>query len=183
MSFFANDYAEIPAALAQNREISRRMISLIQTEPIAGKATEGDGRVDALREILRELTLGSITEHRAIRRVHDEIPRHSSRYQSNNRVFPKDWDERLIRTQFSRFYNQAVLEMLIERGDERCFVPHSRAEAADSPCSVALAGKTHSVRELLELLVESYSKGNWAKTAETPKIPDHPHCTHVAVPT
>ena len=94
-------------------------------------------------------------------------------------MFASGWAERLVRTQFSRFYNQAVLQQLTAHGDTECFVPHSASEQASSQCSQLLAGRTHNVQGLLTLLADSYALGQFSKT---PKIPDHPHCTHVVRP-
>jgi len=155
------------------------MVALIDSEPILGKALEGSGRTESFREILRELALGRENQFQAIRRTSRELPRGLSPHASNNRVFTSDWDERLVRIQFSRFYNQAVLEELDERGEEQCFVPHSSAEDPTTLCSRELAGRTHEVKRLHSLLVESYGRAQWPKE---PKIPNHPHCTHVVRP-
>lgn len=176
---YANDFTEIPAALAGNQPLRDAMLALIANQPIAGKATEGDNRLNTFREILHELTTGTINIHQAIRRVESELPADSSAYAGNNQVFPHGWAERLVRTQFSRFYNQAVLEELIARGETECFVPHSPSEQGTAPCSQVLAGRTHSVRLLHTLLVDSYGLGHWS---DIPKVPDHPHCTHVVAP-
>lgn len=176
---YANDFAEIPAALANNQPLRETMLSLIASEPIPGKVTEGGSRTETFRVIAQELALGTINVHQAIRRVEIELPRHASRHADNNRVFADGWAERLVRTQCSRFYNQAVLEQLLSRGDRECYVPHSASEDPGSQCSQVLAGRTHSVRDLHSLLIGSYSQGQWTSS---PKIPDHPHCTHVVVP-
>lgn len=176
---YANDFAEIPAALANNQPLRDAMLSLIASEPVPGKATEGGNRVMVLRTILQELASGGINVHQAIRRTEAELPRRDSPHAGNNRVFPDGWSERLIRTQYSRFYNQAVLEQLLGRHETECYVPHSASEEATTQCSRLLAGRTHRVQELHSLLVNFYSGGQWSTE---PKIPDHPHCTHVVVP-
>ena len=84
-----------------------------------------------------------------------------------------------MRTQFSRFYNQAVLEELRARGETECFVAHSSAEASDSPCSTLLAGNHHPIAVLHERLLANHSRGQWDQSL---KVPNHPHCTHVVSP-
>ena len=149
------------------------------TRAWAGKVTEGGDRLGRLRVILSDLVDGRIDLPQACRRVEAELPRHSSPYSGNNRVFPSGWAERLVRTQYSRFYNQAVMERLLTEGQTECFVPHSAGEDASSMCSQLLAGGIHPLRPLYDRLVSSYGQGNWDKAV---KIPDHPHCTHVVTP-
>jgi len=176
---YAENFYEIPDVLARNENLRRAMLRLIDTEPMPGKVTEGGNRLEVFRRILRDLTNGEFDLGEAYLKTQVEIPRHESPHSHNNRVFPQGWAERLVRIQFSRFYNQAVLEQLREEGAEECFVPHSETEAADSPCTLHLAGRKQSVELLFTRLVNSYSKGVWSKD---PKIPDHPHCTHVIKP-
>lgn len=176
---YANDFSEIPAALANNQPLRAAMLALIANEPIPGKVTEGTGRVSVLRRILHDLASGTTNIHQAIRRVEADLPRSGSPHGGNNRVFSDGWSERLVRTQFSRFYNQSVLEQLLSQGESQCLVPHSTSEDRRSQCSRLLAGRSHSVKELHALLLSSYTHGEWSPT---PKIPDHPHCTHVVVP-
>ena len=144
-----------------------------------GKVTEGGGRLDAFRSILLDLANGDATLDEAILRTQRDLPRHGSPHNGNNRVFPEGWAERLVRIQFSRFYNQAVLEQLRDEGAQSCFVPHSSAEDASSPCTQALAGANQSVAMLYQRLVDSYRNGKFSRE---PKIPNHPHCTHVVRP-
>ncbi|KNC06062.1 hypothetical protein AC791_19135 [Klebsiella sp. RIT-PI-d] len=179
MVTYASDFNEIPNALNNNTELKEKMLSLILSKNIEGKVTEGAGRLEEFREILSQLTKGELQLDEAIEAVESRIPRYTSIHSDNNRVFASGWSERLTRTQFSRFYNQAVLEMEIAKGHNECFVPPSSHEQASSQCSQVLAGRTHDTSHLLKLLVASYEHGNWDKT---PKIPDHPHCTHVIKP-
>ena len=102
-----------------------------------------------------------------------------SKYATDSRVFPSGWAERLVRIQLSRFYNQAVLEMLIEKGKTQCYVPHSKHEELNTNCSKMLAGNTHEIKELYDKLIRTYENGVYDKEV---KIPDHPHCTHVIKP-
>lgn len=165
--------------LARNDQMKRRMIGLIASESIAGKVTEEDFRLEILREILRKLTLGEYNIHTAIRAVSRELSRDTSIHSHDNRVFPSGWDERLIRTQYSRFYNQAVLQDILDGGVDACFVPTSKSQQAHTNCSVDIAGRTHDAKELLDNLASSYGDGDWSKSK---KIPEHPHCTHVVRP-
>jgi len=176
---FASDFAEIPSTLQKNDLIRERALQLAGADPIPGKVTEGDARLEAFRVVLSDLIAGNVTLTEAMHRVAQQLPRDESIHAGNNRVFPQGWEERLVRTQFSRFYNQAILELLREEGQARCFVPHSRAEDRDSPCSVGLAGREHDVETLYARLTETYRDGQWNQEL---KIPNHPHCTHVITP-
>lgn len=172
----ANEFSEILPALSQNDEIRSAILSLIENEPVAGKATEGGDRLVRFRHILRDLTNNAIGLQEAVLRVSGDLPRSSSLHIGNNRVFADGWEERLVRTQLSRFYNQAVMEMLLAEGATECFVPHSSSEDSASACSSQLAGRNQSLQTLHSRLVESYGRGDFSKDV---KIPNHPHCTHV----
>jgi hypothetical protein len=176
---FAQDFFEIPDALATNNDLREAVLALVQNEPMPGKVLEGGNRLDLFREILTDLTTGDISLDEAYWRTETEIPRHTSPHSSSNRVFPQGWAERQVRTQFSRFYNQAVLERLRDEGATLCFVPHSVAEDASSRCTQLLAGQQQSVDVLYQRLIEAYAGGNWSQEV---KIPNHPHCTHVVTP-
>ncbi len=112
-------------------------------------------------------------------RAEIDMPRHESVHCSNNQVFPARWAERLIRIQYSRLYTQTVMRHLLDQGQTECFVPHSRTENTQSPCSIWLAGKHHDLPLLYDRLVNSYSLGRWDTEL---KIPNHPYCSHVVVP-
>lgn len=177
---YAQDFYEIVPALAQNIPLKSRTIDLIGSDAIVGKVTEGAGRIEALREILSKLVNDQITLHQSYSEVLRDLPQRASVHSSNKRVFSDGWPERLVRTQLSRFYNQAVLEELQQQGVTQCHVPHSSNESGDSKCTQYLAGDDHSVDHLHELLVASYRDGDF--TRRQPKIPNHPHCTHVVSP-
>jgi hypothetical protein len=176
---FASEFAGIPDALAENASIREKALQLVLSDPIPGKATEGGERLDVFRTILADLINGEMMLADAISQVEQQLPLDGSIHAGNNRVFSSKWAERLVRTQFSRFYNQAVIEVLRSAGHTECFVPHSGAEAEDSPCSIALAGGTHSLELLHDRLTASYRDGQWSQDV---KIPNHPHCTHVVRP-
>ncbi|MEA2575564.1 MAG: hypothetical protein QOH93_2862 [Chloroflexia bacterium] len=176
---YAEEFQDIPTTLVANDGLRNRILALIDTEGMAGKVTEGGNRLDSFRDVLKQLVEGNLSLSQAIARTEQELPRSGSVHVYNNRVFPHDWAERQVRTQYSRFYNQAVMEQLIAEGQTECFVPHSSQEDRGSKCSLYLAGHNNDLRALHERLVASYSKGNWSKDL---KIPEHPHCTHVVAP-
>jgi hypothetical protein len=151
----------------------------LQLEKMPGKATDGIGRTERVQEILIGLIDGKLTLSEAYAKPAIMLPRASSIHAANNHAFAKDWGERLIRTQLSRFYNQAVLISILEDGEEMCFIPVSRTQQASSRCSANLAGKAHNAKALLDLLIEIYRDGNWGAGLT---VPEHPHCTHVARP-
>jgi hypothetical protein len=173
----ASQYSEIPDAVARNATLRDRALHLIGREPIAGKATDGGTRLDDLRTLLAGVFKGEISATAACSEVERILPRGQSMHLSSNRVFPDGWGQRLVRTQVSRFYNQAVLELAIEANEETVFVPHSSEEEGASPCTQLLAGGHHNCRELLSRLTRAYSDG--AFTMRDAKVPHHPHCTHV----
>jgi hypothetical protein len=177
--FYANDFTEIPATLAKNEGLRHAVLELIDNQPMPGKVTEGGDRLVRFRGIIKDLVNGQIGLPEAYRRTESELPRHMSIHSGSNRVFPDGWAERQVRTQFSRFYNQAVMEKLLAEGQTQCFVPHSAAEDENTACSRQLAGSNHDLKTLYDRLVQSYAQGNWGQEV---KIPDHPHCTHVVTP-
>ncbi|WLS79917.1 hypothetical protein Q3V30_05345 [Erwinia pyri] len=179
MIVYASEFSEIPQALRNNPSVKERMLALISANKISGKVTEGDDRLVKLRQILSLLTNDQFSLNEAIREVEHQLPRHTSMHSGSNQVFASNWAERLVRTQFSRFYNQAVLEDQLDKGRSECYVPPSSQEDTISQCSQTLAGRSHDISHLLKLLVTSYEEGKWEIT---PKIPDHPHCTHVVKP-
>lgn len=178
-ALYANEFSEISAVLRQNNELCSAILQLVDTQPMPGKVTEGGDRLARFRMVLRDLVTGQIELLEAFRRTEAELSRQKSIHASNNRVFPAKWAERLVRTQFSRFYNQAVMEKLLAEGQTECFVPHSGDEAPDSPCSRQLAGANHPLQVLYDRLIQSYADDNWTQDV---KIPNHPNCTHVVTP-
>lgn len=179
MPEFASDFYAIPAALAENEDLRERVLGLVQRAPMPGKVLEGDDRLARFRAILTDLVQGKIGLAEAYWRTEEELPRETSPYSYDSRVFALGWPERLVRVQFSRFYNQAVLERLREQGVATCFVPHTESEDPGSPCTQQLAGREHPIAILYRRLIDAYARGEWA---DLPKIPDHPHCTHVIKP-
>lgn len=181
IDIFANDFYEIIPALSKNSELSSKVLSLIESRPIMGKALEEETRKNEFRDILKKLVKGELIElSSVIYQVQIKIPKSTSKYASNNRVFTRDWAERLVRIQLSLFYNQAVMEILIDSGKEECFIPHSKYEDYNSFCTLEMAGKNHKVKELYCKLIDVYENENYDRYAIT--IPQHPNCTHVIRP-
>ncbi|WP_135855285.1 hypothetical protein [Halorussus salinus] len=180
MTTWAEDFYEIPEAVTANEELQNNILDLVNEQPIHGKVTQGGNRTESLREILREYFRGETNLEQAFQEVSSELPRHESPHASNNQVFAKGWAERLVRTQASRFYNQAVLLLLQERGDQTCFIPHSSEEDVSSDCTQMLAGNEVEIELLLNRLRRAHVDGEWH---EEVMIPDHPHCTHTVVST
>ncbi|MCD9491389.1 hypothetical protein GLP30_11830 [Photobacterium phosphoreum] len=176
---YAKDFHEIPESLTNNYSLKRKALDLVQSEPIAGKVTTGGSRLEDFREILIDFFDLQIDLDAAIAETEHRLPRQHSMFSGDNRVFASGWAERLVRTQVSRFYNQAVLETIIESGSDDCFVDHSSSEQALSKCSQQLAGANHSARVMLERIKSSYGDGEWNNER---KLPDHPHCTHTFSP-
>jgi len=176
---YAKEFSEIPQTLLLNEELRSSVIKLIDEQPMAGKVTEGADRLNRFRKILKTFAVGELGLVEAYRTTSAEIPRHLSSYSANNNVFCDRWAERLVRTQYSRFYNQAVLEQLIAEGHSECFIHHSSEEAENSKCSQYLAGRAHDPHILHHRLINAYANGAWNKEL---KLPDHPYCSHVVAP-
>lgn len=174
----ANDFTEILPTLSQNKDLFQEVYTLIKNRPILGKVIEESDRLETFRDILKDLVANKINLNEAYERTEVELPRHKSKHSHNNKVFAKGWAERLVRIQLSRFYNQTVMEKLIAEGHEQCYVPHSTEENPSSPCSQHLAGSNHDLKNLYNLLIDSYEDEHCHWTKEV-KIPNHPHCTHV----
>jgi hypothetical protein len=175
---WANEFDEIPTTLIARPDLRQAMLTNIAKDAIPGKVTEGGDRLEKFRVILSHLIEGKLTFKDAIVAIEHELSPHLSAHGSNNQVFPERWAERLLRIQFSRFYNQTVMEDLLARGETMCFVPHSSKEKQNSKCSKLLAGQEHSLETLYKRLIESYRNGNFGPEV---KIPDHPFCTHVII--
>ncbi|EPE5167478.1 TPA: hypothetical protein ACPZMC_000527 [Yersinia enterocolitica] len=177
---FASEFSEIPEALSNNQSLKNKVLILIDQKPIFGKITQGGNRLEEFKKILASLVRGEINFDRALIEIETAIPRYASIYSGDNQVFPSGWPKRQLRTQLSRFYNQAVMEDELSKGNTECFVPPSSAEKASSACSQFLAGKVHDISHLHQLLISSYENGDFSN--KEPKIPCHPHCTHVVKP-
>jgi len=179
MTEWATYYDEIPDALTNNDEIREHAVELISDEPIIAKSLEGGSRTEDFREIIAAFIGGDIDQDTAEQRVWNDLPPQESPHSGNNRLFHQQWAERLIRSQASRFYNQAVMEILVDCGIEECYVPYSPRQDPDSDCTQRLTRGTHSVPQLLETLYEQQREGNWDVGVT---IPGHANCTHTVVP-
>ncbi len=181
INLYANDFSEILDVLKKNELLRKRVLNLIESGNIIGKSTEGGDRLEKFRIILKQLVEEIIKDiSEAYVNVEKLLPRNASSFASNNSVFSDDWAERLVRTQLSRFYNQAVMEELLEKKEIKCFVSHSKSENIDTNCTKFLAGNEVDLKQLYERLVNAYEKGDYSN--KEPKIPDHPNCTHVVKP-
>jgi len=176
---FASEYFQIPGILQSNTDLRDRVYGLVQSEPIHGKALEGGTRSSRFRQILERLVSCELTIDQAIKQTSTHLGKTESPHAYENKVFPHGWEERIVRTQYSRFYNQAVLQTLISENHEKCSIPHSSTERHNSPCTLALAGKIHETRTLLDALEAGFSRGDYSSRL---RVPDHPHCTHVVCP-
>jgi hypothetical protein len=179
LDIYASDFPEIPVTSSKNAELRAAVEQLIRSEPIPGKALEGGNRLDAFRNVLLDLANGRLTLEEAYAHTERALPRASSPHADSNKVFAQGWGERLVRTQLSQFYNRAAMEKLRAAGYDRVFVPHSKAEKADSPCSQGLAGANQDLPTLYDRLIANYRDG---KFSDELKIPHHPHCTHTVKP-
>jgi len=137
---YAEDFYEIIEALRLNKSILQDVKELIVDKQIAAKALEGGNRKQKFKEILLELVNGEISLGASYVLVEKKLGEEISIHQGNKRVFSDGWGERLIRTNLSKFYNQAVLLEIIESGERVCFIPYSKYEDPESPCT-AIAGK------------------------------------------
>jgi hypothetical protein len=177
---YANEFNEILPVLSDNLDLRQKVVELIQNRPITGKSVEEDSRVNRFREVLIELVEGNISNlEESYSKVEVELPRNKSKYSFDNRVFASGWAERLVRTQLSRFYNQAILEELKRNGEEECFVPASSSHNLSSRCAI-IQNNDYKVDELLQNLIKNYEQGQFDNSL---KIPEHPHCSHVVKPT
>lgn len=177
---YAVQFSEITTVLAANTQLRAAVDNLAATEPMPGKATEGGNRLNQFRIILRDLIAGRIGFEEAILRTGQGLPRSESLHAASNKVFATGWEERLVRTQLSRCYNQAVIEMLLAEGHTSGFIPHSSEEDQNSRCTRELAGANQDLSTLFGRLVRVYREGNW--NSPPAMIPDHPHCTHTITP-
>lgn len=173
---FANQFRDIAATFRIREDLRSSALGLIDSQPILGKAIDGSGRDVIFKAILKQLVLGDLTLEQAYKHTEVSLPRRDSIHSEDNRVFPSGWGERLVRVQYSRFYNQATIEHLIAQKYTHGFIPHSIDEDSDSKCSVAMAGRSHLLSTLHQRLISAYAKGLYS---EDVKIPHHPHCTHV----
>lgn len=175
---FAEEFNEILNTLIRNNNLKVLVNELIQSKPISGKALEGGEREQKFKSILIGLINGNYKLDESFTLVEQNIPKHFSVFSGSRQVFSDGWAKRLVKTNLSKFYNQAVLLTILNNGQKECFIPHSGEESRTSLCSLA-AGKQYDAQTMLNRLVEAYENGNYSKDL---KIPNHPHCTHVVIP-
>jgi hypothetical protein len=178
---FAENFEGILPTLSKNVALRQRVLHLIATKPIVGKSTEEPARIMTFRDILDRLVKGEISSvEKACAAVRERLPQSMSKYNADSRyTFKMGWERLLVHTQLSRFYNQAVMELLMENGKSRCAVPHSPQEEGHL-CTIKLAGREHNIKPLYDLLIDNYEKGNY--NSQIAKIPNHPYCSHVVRP-
>lgn len=175
---FAEEFNEIIDTLMINNDLKTKVRGLIDDKQIDGKVLEGGERENHFKSILIGLIEGNYDLNDSFRLVEQNIPVRSSIHSGNRRVFSDGWAKRLVKTNLSKFYNQAVLLTILSNNEQECFVPHSSDESHNSPCSLA-AGRQYNAQTMLNRLVDAYENGNYSKNL---KIPNHPNCTHVVIP-
>lgn len=181
-NLYANNFYEIIPIILNNDNLRNEILQLIDTRHIFGKVIEENFRNQEFRNILKQLITGEIKNlDSAALQIENRISKENSQYAHNNQVFSSNWAERLLRSQLSRFYNQAIMERLISDGKKKCFIPHSNYEDKNSRCTKELAGKIHNIKELYDPFIRIYEEGKYDKNVLI--IPHHPNCTHVICPT
>jgi hypothetical protein len=61
--FFASDFTEVLTVFSQNDELHNAVLTLIAKQPMPGKVTEGEGRLEEFRVILTDLVNGPGKPH------------------------------------------------------------------------------------------------------------------------
>lgn len=180
MPEWATHFYEIPDALENNNPVRNKSLQLIEEEPITANALEGGDREATFRTILADFLSCEIGFEDAKREVRTQLPPGESPHaHDRSHTFNRQWDDRLVRSEGSRFYNHAVLLILEERGDKSCFIPESEHQHQDKKCTQVLAGREASVAKLREGLEQALREGNWDAF---PRIPYKPNCTHTITP-
>jgi hypothetical protein len=177
---YAEYFDEIEEALKENVDLRKRVIELINHEALTGKCLEGDNRAAMFKCVLKGLVNGWIDIKEASSRTIQELPQEGSRHRDSAVIFSSDWSKRLVHAELSRFYNQAVIEKLLDEGYRECFVPYSKMQNPNSRCTQELAGKKHELSVLHNRLIQCYHNND--RSDQYPKIPDHPYCSHIIMP-
>lgn len=180
MATWAHHFYEIPDAVGDNNAVRDTSVRLIETESISAQAVDGGDRESVFKDILTAFLSGDIGFEKAKQQVTNKLPAHQSPHAHNSRVFNSQWEDRLVRSEGSRFYNHAVLLTLKERGDETCYVPESPHQDPTKKCTQLLAGGEASVPELIDGLERAFRDQDWDAF---PRIPYKPNCTHTITPT
>src|SRR5512145_1417787 len=97
---YANEFREIHSVLQRRPDLRSAMLMLVDSQPMHGKVIEGENRINSFRQILRQLILGNLSLEEAYQKTEHALPRQTSTYSNNNRVFADGWAERLVRTQY-----------------------------------------------------------------------------------
>lgn len=177
---WANHFYEISNALENNDPVRNRSLELIGEEPITAKALDGGDREATFRTILTDFLSCESGFEDAKREVSTQLPSGESPHgHDRSNTFNRQWEDRLIRSEGSRFYNHAVLLTLEEQGEETCFIPESDHQRPDKKCTQLLAGREVSVAELRDGLESAFRDGDWSAF---PRIPYKPNCTHTITP-
>lgn len=177
---WAAHFYEIPDALENNDPVRNESLELVEKEPITAKALVGGDREATFRTILKDFLSCDIGFEEAKRQVRTQLPPHESPHgHDRSNTFNRQWEDRLVRSEGSRFYNHAVLLVLEERGDETCFIPESDHQHQNKKCTQLLAGQEASVAELRDGLEQAFREGEWGAF---PRIPYKPNCTHTITP-
>lgn len=180
MTAWANHFFEVPDALAANDKVRETSIKLVGSEPIHAKAVEGGDRKDRFREILRAFLDTDLTYAEAKERVRTDLPKSGSPYShETSTTFNEQWVDRLVRSEGNRFYNHAVLLVLQDSGEDRCFIPSFDDENPQKKCTRLLAGTEQSIDEMLENMRRAYRNEEWGSF---PRIPYKPNCRHTITP-
>jgi hypothetical protein len=177
---YAEDFSQILPVLSREADLRDAVLRLVENNAAVGKILDGAGRLAQHRLVMKRLVAGQTLWTQALREAESQLSPTTSPHGGDRRVFPSGWRERYLRTQLSRYYNQAVMELLIADGRARCFVPHSRDEDPSTRCSTDLANRDHDLVVFHRRLVDGHERNRWSSD---PTIPDHPHCTHVVRPT
>jgi hypothetical protein len=107
---YATEFGEIPLAVWCNAALRERIVALVAVEPIPERLLADGARLAAFREILGRFFTGAVGFNDTIvdtqAALSGDLPADAG----------SGWAEGLVRTQVSRFYNQAVLAEQLERG-------------------------------------------------------------------
>jgi hypothetical protein len=107
---YGNGFLNLIPTLRRNPRLKEIMTSLVKTSVIISKATEEKEREEIFRSILLDFIDGKFNSFEEIYcEVENRLPRTSSKYADNSRVFSSDWAKRHVNTQLNRFYNEAII--------------------------------------------------------------------------
>ena len=180
MEKYAKEFSEIKDCIVINKKIKQRMIKLINIKRIYGYVVEEENRERELKLILEKFCNNDeYLLNNGVTEIREKITRSESKYSNNNNVFRKTWENQLLKNQISRFYNQAVLEILHDEGDEKFFVYPSKDQDPSGKCSIKFINKEWSINEILVNIERNYDEGKYDNSF---KLPEHVNCSHVASP-